>query len=190
MDTVDRGDKLPSHGVRRFSHISWSAIIAGALIAFSLSALFNMFNAGIGLITFPQLLRGLAEVGVGGYIWLLVCSIVAMFLAGLATGYIGRYLDGACYGFLQGFIAWSLALLVTFIITIHLADIGAQVLSRVNPDNRVDVSRVISQHNIAGAAQSGGSATLGVFFIFLVGAISAAVGGSIGAKGNIGARKG
>jgi hypothetical protein len=162
--------------------VSWSSIIAGALVAFSLSALLNLLNTGLGLMAFPETFRSMLGVSAGGYIWLIICAIVAMFLAGLVAGHLARHRGGA-YGALHGFLAWSLALLLTVTIAVHIIA-PATAASQANAD-RAENSRMMDQQSVSQveqAAEAAGTATLGIFFIFLVGAISAGVGGFVGAK--------
>ncbi len=183
MDTVIRDDKLAR--TPGTCCVSWSAIIAGALVAFSLSALLNLLNAGLGLVAFPESFRALTGVTAAGYIWLVICGIIAMFLAGWVAGKIVRHYAGACYGALHGFLAWSLALLLTVYLAAHFAHASADAADRTTVDNRVEATRIIDQHDAARAEQAAdvaGGITLGIFFIFLIGAAAATAGGYVGSK--------
>lgn len=201
MDAVIRDDKLartPGH-----CSLSWSAVIAGALVAFSLSVLFNLLNAGLGLVSFPESFRGFGVLSAGAYIWLIICAIVAMFIAGWVAGRIVRHFAGACYGFLHGFLAWSLALLFTIFIAAHFAHAAAAAAAaRSAVENRPEAARVVERATapdtttadnvtIEQAADIAGTTTLGIFFIFLLGALAAGVGGYVGAKnhGTLGTTK-
>lgn len=168
--------------------VSWSAIIAGALVAFSLSALFNLLNAGLGLVTFPESFHSLATLTIAGYIWLIICGIVAMFLAGYVAGKIYRhYALATCGGGLHGFLAWSLALLLSVIIASHFVSASAQSAAVANQNTRTDMAvrigdRGLAEQRAEQAAEALGGATLGIFFIFLIGAVAATAGGHIAAK--------
>lgn len=185
MDTTVRSTDISSSSR---CTVSWSAIIAGALVAFSLSALFNLLNTGLGLVTFPESFRALAAVTIAGYVWLIICGIVAMFLAGFVAGKIYRhYCVAPCGGGLHGFLAWSLALLVSVMIASHFASASAQSAAVANQTDRNTIAirigdQNLAEHRAAQAADILGGATLGVFFIFLVGAVAATIGGHIAAK--------
>jgi hypothetical protein len=166
--------------------ISWSAVIAGALVAFSLSALFNLLNTGLGLVTFPNSFVALTTLSIGGYIWLILCGIIAMYLAGYVAGSINRHhhAGSACGGWLHGFLAWSLALLLFVIIASHFAQAGAHSLAAAQESTNLTVvgDHAITQERAVEAANMLGGVTLGVFFSFLLGAIAAGLGGYMGAK--------
>lgn len=185
MDTVIKDDKT----CHTNCFLSWSAIIAGALVAFSLSALCNLLNAGLGLVAFPESFRGMVGLGAAGYVWLIICGIIAMFIAGWVAGRIVKGRVAACFGLLHGFLAWSLALFITLYVAGHFVSNAAH--AGISVDNRAEAARIIDQdmprndltrEDVANAA---GTMSLGIFFIFLVGAMSAAVGGYVGAKNNI-----
>ncbi len=72
------------------AHITWSAVIAGALIAFGLTFLFNLLTIGIGLAIFSTNEQGMKELAFNGYIWTLVGGIVILFIAGWKTGKLIR----------------------------------------------------------------------------------------------------
>lgn len=183
MNTVVREDNaLNAHTLNRCS-VSWSAIVAGALVAFSLGVIFNILNAGLGLVAFPETYRGLIGIGIGGYLWLLVCGIVSMFLAGFVSGILSRHLN-TCFGALHGFLAWSLALLLSFLLISQLAAAGTRALSNANA--RTVSVRITDGSNFRRFADettdAAGTATIGIFFLLLVGAASAVTGGYMGAK--------
>lgn len=190
MDTVIRDEKLTRTG---FCLISWTAVIAGALIAFSLSALLNLLNAGLGLMAFPQNYHSMAGVTAGGYIWLILCGVIAMLIAGWVTGRIVRNQANACHGLLHGFLAWSLALLVSLFLASHFAVAAAEALDKTTASTAVerpDATRVMDHDTTTPneaaraeqAADNTGTATIGLFLVLLLGAIAACVGGYLGAK--------
>jgi uncharacterized integral membrane protein len=168
--------------------VSWSAIIAGALVAFSLSVLFNLLNTGLGLVTFPESFRALATLTIAGYLWLIICGIVAMFLAGFVAGKVYRHYSASpCGGGLHGFLAWSLALLLSVIIASHFASASAQSAAVANQSTHTDMAirigdRSLAEQRAEQAADILGGATLGIFFIFLIGAAAATAGGHFAAK--------
>lgn len=188
MDTPVRNNTVA--GPNRCA-VSWSAIFAGALVAFALSALFNLLNAGLGLVVFPESFRALTALSIAGYIWLIICGIIAMFIAGLVAGKVYRhYSPSACGGGLHGFLAWSVALLLTVIVAAHFAHATAETAAAGAKENRTAISTQVDENTDSetakdraeNAADVLGGATLGVFFIFLLGAAAATAGGYVGAR--------
>lgn len=101
---------------------SWGAILAGVAFAIVVSLLLNILGMAIGLaIVDPQAGGDQAQaLGIGGLIWWLVASIIALFCGGWVAGRLAgvpRRLDGAVHGA----ITWA----VTTIVTIYL--IGSAV---------------------------------------------------------------
>lgn len=171
--------------------ISWSAIIAGALIAFALSALFNLFNAGLGFVVFPETFHVLTTLTITSYIWLIICGVIAMFIAGYATGKIMRCNSASpCNGFLHGFLAWSLALLLALTLASHFAQTAAQMTAatQVSSNTQSDMASsetpadVSSSSQTTQSSQAVGGATIGLFLIFLFGALAAGLGGYFGVR--------
>lgn len=179
MDTSVRSNTVVTD--RSLCAVSWSAIIAGALVAFSLSTLFHLLNAGLGLVSFPESFRALTTVTIAGYIWLIVCGIIAMFLAGLVAGKIYRHFSpSACSGALHGFLAWSLALLLSVFVAAHFVNSAAQVANANANANDITVrvgDRSVNEDRTEQAANVLGGASLGIFFVFLLGAAAATAGG-------------
>lgn len=106
--------------------ISWSAIIAGALVAVGLGFLVNLFGISIGLSAFKTSQEGIKALAIGGYFGFLVGSIVIMFVAGWVAGYLGR---GNCMqrelGALYGFSTWTLALIIAVLMAGQLTEFTA-----------------------------------------------------------------
>jgi hypothetical protein len=184
MDTSVRTNTTPVNTTG--CAVSWSAIFAGALVAFSLSVLLNLLNTGLGLITFPSFLGAIATLSIGGYIWLLICGIVAMFIAGFVAGKVYRHFStSSCGGALHGFLAWSLALLLSLVVVAHFLQAGAHTLAAAKETTSVNVD--VADHTIDAqktetAVTALGAVTTGVFFTFLLGAVAATFGGYIGSK--------
>jgi hypothetical protein len=191
--------------------VSWSAIIAGAITAFALSILINLLNAGLNLVPFPGFFQALAGTGVGGFIWLIICSIVIMFLAGLLAGAIVHHVAGACSGFIHGFLAWSLGTLLLLVLVPHLAGssttgagAGAAGAAAANaaantvaasqgePSNTLGsagentetaTNQVAAAGNqMATAVQNTPASNIGFLITYLLGAIAAGIGGVVGTK--------
>lgn len=101
--------------------ISWTAVIAGALVGVGLSFLLNLFSIAIGLTAFTTTPEGLATLAIGGFIGLLIGAIVSMFVAGWVAGYLGRpFCLNNHVGSLYGFVTWCVALIITVLLTSHM----------------------------------------------------------------------
>ncbi len=107
--------------------ISWNAILVGALIGIGLSFLLNLFSVAIGLSIVKTTQEGLATLAIGGFIGLLIGTIVSMFVAGLAAGYLGRpYSIKRNLGIVYGFTTWCSALILMMLLA---SPIGSYVTS-------------------------------------------------------------
>lgn len=101
--------------------ISWSAILTGALVGVGLSFLLNLFGVAIGLSAFSMSEHGAASLAIGGLLGLMLSTIIAMYFAGFASGYVGRfYVPKRNMGTLYGFTTWSVAVVLTALLTTHV----------------------------------------------------------------------
>lgn len=101
--------------------ISWSAILTGALVGVGLSFLLNLFGVAIGLSAFSMSDQGAASLAIGGLLGLILSTIIAMYFAGFASGYVGRfYVPKRNMGTLYGFTTWSVAVILTALLTTHV----------------------------------------------------------------------
>lgn len=173
------------------SHITWTAIILGTLVAIGIGFLFSLFNIGIGLYSFtldPQIMGNIAIVG---YIWLIICGIITLFIAGWVAGRIAAFSHlRRRFGVLVGFATWTLALIVTLAMTSHIntllptnvhviaspAATNEMIQTVTSPgDNKVTV-------NAEKVTNAIGKVTLATFILFLLSAIASCVGGYVGMK--------
>lgn len=120
-----------------FKRISWTAIFIGAIVGIGLSFLLGLFGAAIGLSIFSMGANGVITLAVGGLIGIAICIIVSMLAAGYTAGYLGRlYCPRHNLGILYGFSAWTVALMLSAILTTHmssyLAAYGAGPSAQVN----------------------------------------------------------
>ncbi|MBA3661820.1 MAG: hypothetical protein H0W64_08840 [Gammaproteobacteria bacterium] len=171
--------------------ISWSAVLVGALVGVGLSFLLNLFSVAIGLSVFTSNTEGLVSLAIGGFIGLIIGGIVSMFLAGFAAGYLGRT---HCWkhnlGIIYGFTTWSLALIITVLLTSHVGRYVAAYSNFIaNPatiivtsnENAPIVSESPNNSNAVTVNAEKATRTIGlgafvVFILFLIGAISCCVG--------------
>ncbi len=186
--------------------ISWSAILAGAIIAITLSILLNIFNLSFGLAAAQVDQSGMTQLAVSSIIWLSICAFVSMYIAGWFTGRI-LLLDAPAYkntGIHHALIAWSLALIITFMLSANMVGqlyIGSSIYMAQNSvakelsqqsqspgsfTNQISENITSSQSpRTAKAAQTShalGGIGFFVLFILLLGAFSAALGGYRGAR--------
>jgi hypothetical protein len=198
VNCANHGDMTHCHKCVKL--ISWTGVIAGALIATGLSFLFNLFDIGIGLSVVSNSKEGVETVIVGGLIGMIIGAIVTMYVAGWVSGYIARpYCWNPHLGVLQGFTTWCLALIITLILLsshVSFVTFGSQLLSRhvsTNPmvqittnENAPAVSEIRGNRsqvtiNAEKSANNLGTGTLITFLIFFLGAVSSCFGGYCGA---------
>lgn len=120
-----------------FKRLSWTAIFIGAIVGIGLSFLLGLFGAAIGLSMFSMGANGDITLAVGGLIGIAICIIVSMLAAGYTAGYLGRlYCPRRNLGILYGFSAWTVALMLSAILTTHmsayLSSFGAGPSAQVN----------------------------------------------------------
>lgn len=95
---------------RPFARISWGAIIAGAVFALATQIVFTLLGIAIGLATLDPT-RGAPgnSIGIGAGLWVLISSLVSLFLG----GYIAGRLGGTFNGWIHGLITWATCTLLT-----------------------------------------------------------------------------
>lgn len=104
---------------KKFSRISWGAILAGALTAFSIAFLLNLLGWGIGLtsinpFTDSEPFQGL---GIATLIWWIVSNLAALFVGGLVAARTAG-LPSSADGGIHGFLSWGIYLVVSvFVLT-------------------------------------------------------------------------
>lgn len=121
MITEQQGTHEHIHMSCRVKCLSWTAVFAGALTGVGLAFLLNLFSMAISISAFSINKQGAVIVAVGGVIAAAIGVIVAMFMAGLVAGYLGRpYCYKRNLGVLYGFTAWCLALLMMVFIAMPM----------------------------------------------------------------------
>ena len=95
-------------------NLSWSAIIAGALLALGLLALFLVFGAALGLSTIDpyQITRRENSSGfrIATIIWIAMSGLAALFIGAWFAGHLGRF--GRENSIVQGALVWALSVVV------------------------------------------------------------------------------
>ncbi|MBD2755348.1 hypothetical protein [Spirosoma validum] len=94
--------------------ISWSAILAGVLVAIVSQMLLTLLGVGIGLSTIDPVTERnpTAGLGTGSAVWYIVSSLFSLFIGGWIAGRLAsapRLFDGIIHGILT----WCLATLIT-----------------------------------------------------------------------------
>ncbi|OIN57292.1 YrzE family protein [Arsenicibacter rosenii] len=94
--------------------ISWSAVLAGVLVALVCQMLLSLLGIGIGLSTIDPVTEQnpTAGLGIGSAVWYIVSSLVSLFAGGWIAGRLSgsaRLFDGTIHGVLT----WCLATLLT-----------------------------------------------------------------------------
>lgn len=174
--------------------VSWTAIIVGAIVGIGLSFLLNLFSVAIGLSVFSISTEGLVTLAVGGFIGLLIGGIISMFLSGFTAGYIARpYCSTRNLGLLYGFATWSLALILTVLLTSHVGQYissysnfisnPATIIITTNesaPAVKASNSVQTIAVNAEKATNTFGIGAFIVFCLFFIGAISSCFGAACG----------
>ena len=137
---VERGERERMRAVRarqqeEYGGVNWGAAFFGWLVAIGLGALLvgllAAMGAAVGLteLSETEAAGNASELGIGGAIALLVALGVAYFFGGYVAGRMSRF-DGAR----QGMGAWLIGLIVTVILAIAGALLGAEynVLERLD----------------------------------------------------------
>ena len=100
---------------RPFARISWGAVFAGAIIALATQIVLALIGMAIGLATLNP---GTGDspsgtaLGTGAAIWLVVSSLISLFIG----GYIAARLAGRFNGWLHGLITWGTLTLLTLML--------------------------------------------------------------------------
>ena len=94
--------------------VSWGAILAGVVIAFSLQLLLNLLGIGIGASTITPTEGNTPGTGlaIGAGIWFAISALLALWAGGWAAGRLAGAV-GRKNGMLHGFAAWSLTTILT-----------------------------------------------------------------------------
>jgi hypothetical protein len=85
---------------------SWGAIIAGVVVILMIQMILWLLGLSIGLAAASPQDGNWQGLGIGAIIWLVISTIIALFIGGWATGRLAgvpRRIDGA----LHGIVAWG-----------------------------------------------------------------------------------
>jgi hypothetical protein len=125
------------------SGVSWSAVLAGALVAASLALILLALGAGFGLaMASPWAAAGSAtRLGAVGIVWVIVMQVIASGLGGylagrLRTKWTQVHTDEVFFrDTAHGFLAWALAavLTVTVLASAAASALGAAARAEASP---------------------------------------------------------
>src|SRR4029450_10807275 len=108
---------------RPFARISWGAIFAGAIIALAAQLVLTLIGTAVGLATLNpatgQNPSG-ATLGIGAAVWLVISSLISLFLG----GYIAGRLGGTFNGWLHGLATWATVTMLTILLLTTAAGRG------------------------------------------------------------------
>jgi autotransporter adhesin len=100
---------------RPFARVSWGAIFAGAVIAVGIQLVLTLIGLAIGLATLNPA-AGTSpsgtSLGAGAAIWLVISSIISLFLG----GYFAARLGGSFNGWLHGLTTWGVVTIFTMLL--------------------------------------------------------------------------
>ncbi len=90
--------------------ISWSAILAGVVLAMVVSLLLNLLGTAIGTASIDPIEEAnpMSGIGTGAGIWLVASSMISLFVGGWAAGRLAQR-EGA----LHGLMVWASVSLIT-----------------------------------------------------------------------------
>src|SRR3954462_9485270 len=100
---------------RPFARISWGAVFAGAIIALATQIVLALIGMAIGLATLNPASGDSPSgttLGAGAAIWLVVSSLISLFIG----GYIAARLASRFNGWLHGLITWGTLTLLTLML--------------------------------------------------------------------------
>src|SRR5438270_2083707 len=100
---------------RPFGRISWGAVFAGAIIALATQLVLTLIGVAIGLATLSPATGESPSgnaLGAGAGIWLVVSSLISLFLG----GYIAGRLGGTFNGWLHGLATWATVTMLTILL--------------------------------------------------------------------------
>ena len=200
------GTHITGHGHPPHSLVSWSAVIAGALVAIAVGAMLNLLGAALGAAAFnPYEFDGSDMEGftaAAGF-WMLIANALALFVGGAVASRAAKYSDHH-KGALHGLGVWALA----FVIAILIASAGAAggvsavmggeasreparevtAADMLAPDRAlpegVPVTPPQEQRSAERASDSASTLALWGFLTMLAGAVAAVLGGAYGTRGH------
>ncbi len=175
------------------SGIAIWAILAGALVALSVEVTLNFLGIGLGLASIDMSAESLFKAGIGSIIWLSLTGIISMALGGWIAGKLTHCPCPKARA-LHGLLAWSLATLITVLVTTtaagtmiggpanivksSISSVGQKSISATNQYANSSATETTSDKNTVSnktaneATDNLGKASIAIFFAFLLSAIT------------------
>lgn len=118
MAQVDTTGGTPVTPVNFFSKISWSAILAGVVVALISQLLLSLLGIGIGMAAMNPMEENVqfSNLGVGAIIWWIVTILISLFLGGWVAGRWGGSITSTGRVF-HGVLVWCVFTLFSFYLT-------------------------------------------------------------------------
>lgn len=94
--------------------LSWKAIFAGTVVSLVTLLALNTLGLSIGLGVFdPSEPAGIVAIGIGAGIWMILSTIVSLFLGGCTAAWLSGITD-PLKGMLHGIVMWGVVTLFSF----------------------------------------------------------------------------
>jgi dolichol kinase len=183
--------------------VSWSAVLAGAVVAVTVGAMLNLLGVALGAAALNpfDLSRGDAEgFTAGAGVWVAIANALALFVGGFVASRAAKHSDHH-RGILNGLAVWALAFLLAILIATSTTAGGltsvlngaaerapaARVADAMVPSAEVgtDASPAIpaqAREEVDNAADTTGTVALWAFLTMLLGAVAAILGGRYGSR--------
>jgi hypothetical protein len=177
------------------ARMSWSAVLAGALVGLGLGFLLQLFGVAISLSAYNSTTAGATTIAIGGFLGLLIGVIASMGVAGFVSGYLGRYHYSHCHGgVLYGFVTWSIALLLAAIFVMPLTHYMSSYNKTLAPklmvsdsmSQNIDITTEnkkeaeVSQSVVKVSPEALEGSSWMTFILFFIGALSSCIGACYG----------
>jgi hypothetical protein len=167
------GYNIPS----RSRFMSWGAIFAGSFVALTVQVMLTLLGLAVRAFN-PVILQNTLAAGVGVDIWLIVSSIISLFVGGLVAGRM-LGIKSSLHGSLHGLAVWGLCTIFS------LYMVGTALGMLIGGSNIIVASGInFLSSGLTGAgimANTLNTSIAAVIAVFLSG-LSAMGGGSIGAS--------
>jgi hypothetical protein len=183
--------------------VSWSAILAGAVVAVAVGAMLNLLGVALGAAALNpfDLSRGDAEgFTAGAGVWVAIANALALFVGGFVASRAAKHSDHH-KGMLNGLAVWALAFMLAILIATSTTAGGltsvlngaaerapvAAVADAVTPsaDVGTDATAIVpaeAREEVDNAADTTGTVALWAFLTMLLGAVAAVFGGRYGSR--------
>ncbi len=96
--------------------ISWAGVLAGAVVAIALGALFSVLGLAVGATAFNpfNLEHDARMLTIGGGLWIVFANLVALQIGGFIAARSARYADHT-NGMFQGLTVWAVVLIAAML---------------------------------------------------------------------------